>query len=173
MLIVQCTQKLLRLLELPLREPPTIPDNTLLGVWYANIITFKRFDFLFFVNDPTLYAVISYLPKKVYSGQIAKLLKENLATALIEDGVIAKNIQCLLDEYEQTVFAKTTSRSLLGHLNDLKINMLACVERDIAEYGKSNLQKIQRLLNRIPQRKLGWGFAVEAMLEKVQPGQIT
>lgn len=83
--------------------------------------------------------------------------------SLAFDGIDQKRIQRLLDEHDQGVFVKTTSRSMLGSMNDLTNIFLIHMDSDIADYNQIDLHKIQTALNRIPQRKIGWMFSVEAM----------
>jgi hypothetical protein len=163
MLYFHCTQKLLRALDLPIQAPPNESGNSPLEVWYANIIVFNNILFLLFVNDPTLYTVVLHFPGIPNSAQVLKTFRENLATSLTSDGINQHIIQHLLENHEQGVFLKTTSRSMLGSMNDLMDIFLFHIERDVADCNQIDLHKIQSALNRMPQRKIDWQFSVDAM----------
>ncbi len=163
MLYFHCTQKLFRALDLSIQAPPKGSVSSPLGVWYANIIYFYNMVFLIFVNEPTLYTVVLPISGIVNSAQVFIIFRENLAMSLASDGIDQKRIQRLLDEHDQGVFVKTTNRSMLGSMNDLTNIFLIHMDSDIADYNQIDLHKIQTTLNRIPQRKIGWMFSVEAM----------
>jgi hypothetical protein len=115
------------------------------------------------VNDPTLYTVVLHFPGIPNSAQVLKTFRENLATSLASDGMNQHIIQHLLENHEQGVFLKTTSRSMLGSMNDLMDIFLFHIERDVADFNQIDLHKIQSALNRMPQRKIDWQFSVDAM----------
>jgi hypothetical protein len=168
MLYFHCTQKLLRALDLPIHAPPKESGGSPLGVWYANIINFNNMIFLFFVNDPTLYTVVLHFSGIANSAQVFKTFRENLATSLASDGINQRRIQHLLDDHQQGVFVKTTSRSMIGSMNDLIDIFLFHIDRNVADHNQIDLHKIQYALNRMPQRKIDWGFSVDAMHGSLQ-----
>jgi len=168
MLYFHCTQKLLRALDLPIQAAPKEPGSSPMGVWYANIIVFNKMLFLIFVNDPTLYTVLLHFSYIANSAQVFETFRDNLAMSLTSDGINQQRIQHLLDDHEQGVFVKTTSRSMIGSMNDLMDIFLFHIDRDVADYNQIDLQKIQCALNRMPQRKIDWRFSVDAMHGSLQ-----
>jgi len=163
MFYFHCTQKLLGALDLPIQAPPEGSGSSPLMDWYANIILYYDVIFLLFVNDPTLYTVVLHFAGMPNSVQVFKTFKEDLNSSLASDGVCQQRIQRFLDDHEQGVFVKTTSRSMLGSMNDLMDIFLFHVDRDVADHNQIDLHKIQDALNRIPQRKIDWGFSVDLM----------
>jgi hypothetical protein len=91
-----------------------------------------------------------------------------LFIALVADGVSEKTALSRIDDLDPTIFTKTTSRSMLGSMNDMIYNLHFYIKRDIEVSGVIDLLDIQQRLNRIPQRKIGWKYAVEAMRENLQ-----
>ena len=165
MLQIQCTQKTFKLFGLAPDHLPETQNETVLGIWYANIITFWDNDFLLFVNDPTLYAVPIHIPDVSSQTNINTLFKDNLFYFLLSDEVDESIAQAKIAELEPTIFTKTTSRGILGTMNNLKQIIYIYMEREMEDSGSINMRKIQNLLNRIPQRTIGWKYAVEAMRE--------
>jgi len=165
MLQIQCTQKMFKLFEFTPDEIPDKPNKSILGVWYANIITFWNNDFLLFVNNPTLYAVPIHIAAGSPQINIEVLFKDNLSYFLIADELNEQITDAKLAELEPTIFTKTTSRAILGTMNNLKQIMYVYIEREVEDSGSINMLKIQQLLNRIPQRTIGWKYAVEAIRE--------
>jgi len=172
MLYFHCTQKLLRALNLPIQAPPERSGSSSLGVWYANIIVFKNMQFLLFVNTPTLYTVVFHFSGIANSAQVFKTFRDHLAASLTSDGINQQSIQQFLDDHEQGVFIKTTSRSMIGSMNDLINIFLFHIDRNVADYNEIDLHKIQYALNRMPQRKIDWKFSVEAMEGSLQSRKV-
>jgi hypothetical protein len=167
MLFFHCTKKLLQALDLPVLAQPEEPGDLPLGIWYVNIFIEFKTVFLLFVNDPTLYTVVLHFSGMPNATKVVNSFRENLAMSLASDGVDQRIIQYLLQEHAQAAFVKTTSRSMLGSMNDLIYLFLFHLEDDIAEHNPIDLHKIQSVLNHMPQRKIGWRFSVEAMRESL------
>jgi len=163
MLHIQCTRNLFRYLGLAPQPLPEEPNDTPLGTWYANIIGFDDLDFLLFVNDPTLFAIVLLLPDPVSASDIATLFMGKLFITLVGEGVVEPLARSLLDAYEPVRLTKTSSRSMLGSMNDLTQNLLAYIDYDLTRFGLIDLPALQKRLNRIPQRKLNWEYAVDVM----------
>ena len=166
MLLLQCTRKVSRVFGLELQPLPDNPGETGLGVWYVNYTELFGGDFLLFVNDPTLYALPIYIQDREQQRDIGEEFRRHIFYALVADGIKEHLVREKLAEYEPTIYTKTNSRRMLGHMNDLMRSMSVYVERDVYDgSGVVNMLSIQQLLNRIPQRAIGWGYAVEAMKE--------
>jgi hypothetical protein len=168
MLFFHCTKKLLQALDLPVSAQPEESDDLPLGVWYANIFVEYNTVFLLFVNDPTLYTVVLHFSGMPNATQVVNNFRENLVMSLASDGVDHRIIQRLLKEHVEAVFVKTTSRSMLGSMNDLIYLFLFHLEDDNAKHNPIDLHKIESAVNQMPQRKIGWRFSVEAMRERLQ-----
>ncbi len=149
-----------------MQEIPGKPNKTVFGVWYVNSARFFRRDFVLFVNDPTLYSIPIYIQDKEQRKDIVREFKKNLYYGLVADGISEYQVKEKLAEYEPLIYTKTSNRSILGHMNDLMQNMYSYIEREIHRTGDVvSMLSIQPLLNRIPQRTIGWKCAVEAMRE--------
>ena len=168
MFYFHCTQKLLKVLDLPIQQLPKEPDSSPMLVWYANIIEINNLVLLLFVNDPTLYTVILPFPGRPDSAQVSKIFINNLTKSLFSDGITQPRIQRLLDELQNSVFIKTTSRSMIGSMNDLIDICRIFINQATVDKNKIHLYEIQNDLNRMPQRKIGWKYSVDAMRESIQ-----
>jgi hypothetical protein len=165
MLQIQCTQRLQKYIGITPQPLPTIPNTTPLGVWYANLIYYEGADFLLFANHPSLYSVLVYISESNQDFDIFQLFMEMLVRNLILDGVDELTIRRIVSGYEPAILTKTANRSMLGSMNDLKHIMLANMDRQLERFNQIELSEVEYYLNRIPQRKLDWGFAVEVMRE--------
>ena len=168
MLQIQCTQKALKAFGIIPNEIPEMPNQTVLGVWHVNLITLWENKFLFFINNPTLYAVPIHVPAPRPKINIGTLFKENLSYFLKADKVNDSVLQGKIAKLEPIIFTKTTGRGILGTMNNLKQIMDIYMEREIENSNLVNMLEVQQKLNRIPQRPIGWKYAVEAMREQLQ-----
>jgi hypothetical protein len=57
---------------------------------------------------------------------------------------------------------------MIGSMNDLIDIFLFHIDRNVADHNQIDLHKIQYALNRMPQRKIDWGFSVDAMHGSLQ-----
>ena len=113
MVIIRCTQKLLRRIE------PTTPtarsSTTRLGDWYANLLGVGRQRLVICVSERGRLPVL--LPARDVKN-LSQHLPTSLGSVLAGLGLPASNIKAELAEMQEATFASTASRSLLGSVND-------------------------------------------------------
>lgn len=168
MLQLQCTQKTFKFMGRKPQNLPEEPNETPLGVWYAKAIDIGGMDYLIFVNDPTLYAVLVNYLYTIMGISIEALFKDQLFAVLTADGVSEMTARTKIEALDPTIFTKTSSRSILGTMNDLVYNLSVCIRLDYEASSLFDLVDIQKKLNRIPHRYPEWGFADEKMREVLQ-----
>ena len=167
MLQIQCTQKVFKSFGIVPDEIPKNLNQTLLDVWSVNLITLWENYFLFFINNPTLYVVPIHVHGSISEINIGTLFNENLGYFLKADGENDSIVQGKIAELEPVIYTKTTGRGTLGTMNNLKQIMDVYMGREIEKSSSVNMLEIQQKLNRIPQRPIGWKYAVEAMREQL------
>lgn len=168
MLQIQCTQKVFKLYKIQLQDIPVEHISTKFGVWYVNSFILFRKSFLLFVNDPTLYSVPIYISGSKRRINLEKKFKENLFYALLDDGISEQEVSKKIAEFGEAIYTKTTSRSILGCMNDLMQIMYYRAESELENAGVIRMRKIQNSINRVPQRTIGWEFAVDTMRESFE-----
>ena len=124
MLVLRCTQKILKRIGSPIADPPA--STTALGDWYAQPLAVGHRRYVLLVSG------LSRLPV-LMPGRDVKHLATHfpaaLARVLAGLGVPEEVIDRELAEAGEIVIAKTASRSLLGTLNDF-LHMLRGQLRD-------------------------------------------
>ena len=113
MLVLRCTQKLLKRIGPPIADPPA--STTALGDWYAQPLAIGHQRHVLLVSERSRLPVL--MP-----GRDVRHLAAHFPAALVRvleglgapEEVIARE----LAEAGEIVIAKTASRSLLGTLND-------------------------------------------------------
>src|SRR5438445_6825987 len=113
MVILRCTQRLLRRLhQTPTENPPA--SSTTLGDWYGNIVWTHRKPLVLAVSSRTL------LPVLVPAGDAQSLgrrLAATLGDVLQALGILTLQVEQEQRHMSQIAFARTVSRQVLGTMN--------------------------------------------------------
>lgn len=159
MALIQCTKKLLD-------ELPAAADidhkPTLLGNWHANMIRIERRKCVLFTHDETLFSL--FVPKltKPHFQNLTAVFLDNLTLSLKSEG-LDQYIDRIVAEYtDNLTFTKTSSRSVLGSMNDF----VNCMYFMIPRFGgieELDPLEINRNINRIPLTKKLFHNAVRGL----------
>ncbi len=149
MVTLRCTRKLLDFLAIkPVSEP--IPSTGRLGDWYANLVPTDASDLIVFVSERSLVTVAIPAREAENLDSQFRARVQNLLAML---GVSIENIRSEIGHSQQVRFAKTSSRSVLGSMNDIASNYQFMAEGggesgylslSDAEYELSNMPSIAR-----------------------------
>jgi hypothetical protein len=136
--------------------PKVDADEILLREWYANQFYAGHMKYIITTNAKTLYSVISAGRGITNTGLYFKKIFDDIKSQMDFDEVVTEqNMKCY-DAPEQIIISSTTSRSILGSMNDLIYQakcMLPLIEiRDCA-----------RRLNETPMEIFGWKNPKEVM----------
>lgn len=112
MYTVRGTKKLLERVGRPMADPP--PSTTVLGDWYANVLSWRPHVALF-VNATTFVPVL--IPLAPTSGVVTRF-PVVMAKVLGALGVDPRFLESESTEMSSVVLAKTASRQVLGVMNE-------------------------------------------------------
>lgn len=165
---LRCTRKLLSVIGCPqsAETAEARPAPTRLGDWYANLLVIARQRALLFTNESTLYSFAVLGVRKATLTHLTKVFIEHLALNLADDGIPADVIQGVTGEYHHLEIAATASRHVVGSMN----NVAALLERYVHDAGGVTggaVRTINRQLNRMPHKPLGWAYAVERLQQRL------
>jgi hypothetical protein len=171
MLTLRCTQKLLaRGLKIGsgVEQPPT----TLLGDWYANVLTRKPQHLVLCISERTLLPVI--LPAKD-ARSLPQRLSDAVCVVLGHLGIESTAIERERAEMGTVQVGRTASRSVLGSLNDfmfqLQVGLDVGSERSLVEQSLWLAETPCKPLEYAsPDRATQALFASSAILAKVGHG---
>ena len=152
MLVLRCTQTLLKRVGPPIADPPA--STTALGDWYAQPLAVGHQRYVLLVSERSRLPVL--LPArdvKHLAAHFPAALSRVLAGLEVPEDIIARE----LAEAGEIVIARTASRSLLGTLNDFS-HMLRWQLRDEPD---PNLTMEAVRLSDTPVRPLGPGWPEE------------
>jgi hypothetical protein len=165
MQILHCTKKLLNELEASPSESMA-PDHSsgFLGPWHANLIRIERRKCLLLTNDRTLYSVLIPGVKKNDLDNFRELFVLHLKMNLEKEGFGPADVYKALEEYGEIAIAPTTSRSVLGSMNDLADQADFLVRR-AGGLEKGDILAINMMLNRIPMGAIKYYYAIDKVYE--------
>lgn len=148
MQLIRCTAKLLK----ELKQDPVAnvkPIRDVMGSWHANLLRIERRKCVLVTNDKTLYTIFIPGLKKQEFIDFDEVFRQHLFKNLLHEELLQNRIEAVLDELGTIRFARTDNRSVLGSMNDLKIQL----EFHIASRGGlacTPLYELNARLNRTP-----------------------
>jgi len=145
--IIRCTAKLLTELK---TKPTNGPSQSSAWCdWHANLLWVDRKKCVLFTNNQTLYSFFLPSMKKPILENFEEVFRLGLFKSLMTEGFADPQVEYMLREHQQIVIAKTNSRSILGSMNDLALQIKSMI---YATGGLANadLPEINRQLNRTP-----------------------
>lgn len=148
----------------PEPEASVTDDATGLGNWYVNMFTVDRRRTLIFVNEPTLMSFVEYGLKRSKYSDLRPAFLHGVEQLLQMEDVPAHRIVPIVNEYAGIQYANTDSPSVLGSMNALVEHYRYSIQ-DQGGFSHCDLYRSIYYANRIPQKKLGWRFSVEALQE--------
>ena len=157
---LRCTRKLLQRIKGEHFER-SVPTTTALGDWYANVIPVPFGELLLFVNERSLLMAAIPGEDVRYILPQLRLRVENL---LKRFNVPNHLVIAELRNMDNVQITKTSSRSVLGSMNDIAFNLQIMVEYD--ETGTiQNLGELELKLNSMPHKPLDYGFSIDIALK--------
>jgi len=165
---LKCTlkvQKFLRLRPENLNEVKS-PDS-LLGHWYVNLFFVDRRKTLLFMSERTLLSFIMFGARKDHVKTFPEIFLRGVDQLLSMEGFSIEAINKVFSGYEVIEYTPTSSRKLLGNMNDL---MDMYKHSIIYEGGLKNcdLWSVISKINRTPQRNLGWSRPIDVTSELLE-----
>ncbi|MDA0740239.1 MAG: hypothetical protein O2999_15115 [Nitrospirae bacterium] len=161
MQFIRCTGKLLK--EAGFKPNAFQRDESrfsFLGQWHANLIYIDGRKSVIFVNDRTLF---NFIAPDINRAQIRELPKlfESCLSCVISSEAFPENVKYrILGEYEDIGLAKSSSRSVLGALNNLAFHY----KNSILNAGGVHSWKIPDIIhqmNRMPMQPIKYQFPIE------------
>jgi hypothetical protein len=161
MVIIKCTAKLLR----ELRTKPAIEPNQSPGLWqwHANLLRIERTNCVLFTNDWTLYSFLVIMKKRPQQADFAEMFRLGLFKSLMNEGLAEPRIKYILSDHGHVVIANTSSRSVLGSMNDLAFQITSMIQAK-GGLAVADLTEINRNLNRVPMKAIKYQFSIDELM---------
>ena len=160
-LLVRCTAKLLREIR---TVGDVIESDGPLGSWYANLLRIDRRKCVLFTHSETLFSVLALAVRKPRISSLDSLLLEHLSVTLSAEGLGDWAAANILRLRRGAKLARTTSRSVLGSMNDL------ARQAEVAIYAQggvlaSDSVALAHHLNRTPMGGIGMRYPIDEFRE--------
>ncbi|MGB2823533.1 MAG: hypothetical protein WBF17_21315 [Phycisphaerae bacterium] len=165
MLLLRCTHKVLKLFNQRPRQVEVCAAETGLGEWYVNFTSTGRDGFFLFVNAKSLYTLVVDARSVASVDDLVQRMLRRLFLHMAELLVAREGLEKVAKEYGHVLVAKTASRSVLGSMNDLGNHLYWNMGQQMEEAGRLDIRAIEEELNAIPQRPIGWRFALDRFAE--------
>lgn len=160
--LIQCTKKLL------VKVPDRLFDPAMDGErWHANFLRVDRHQCVLFTHDASLYSVFVPGMKKPEFEHLDEVFGQRLFKVMAWDGFPPTHIEVMLDALRVIRCTRSSNRSVLGSMNDLRFH----VEVEVGYHGglaNVDMAKLHHRLNRIPMGAIGYQFAVERFHEHIK-----
>jgi len=158
-LLIHCTQKLLAEIPGGLIDPTASGES-----WHANLLRIDRRKCALFTHDATLYSVFVPGLKKPEFEKLDEVFGQRLFKALLWDEFPQIQIERMLEACRTIRFARSSNRSVLGSMNDIRFHVEVNVEHD-GGLANIDLADLHHRLNRIPFGAVGYRYPVEVLRE--------
>lgn len=159
---IHCTQKLLAEIPARLIDPSASGES-----WHANLLRIDRRKCVLFTHDATLYSVFTPGLKKAEFERLGEVFGQRLFKALLWNEFTQTQIERMLEACRVIRFSRSSNRSVLGTMNDIRFHIKLHVEND-GGLASVDLVQLHHRLNRIPFSALGYGYPVERLQEYLE-----
>ena len=165
MLQLRCTAKAQKELGIKPNELMEVKQgDSLLGDWYINIFTVDRRKTFIFVNEKTLLSFVIFGIKRSNVEKTPEIFLQGLEQLLTIECVELEAINRGFVDYDSYEFTKTTSRKILGNMNDL-VDLYKHFVLCGGGFKYTDVGEVILRINRTPQRNLGWLNSIETVRE--------
>lgn len=166
MLAIQCTKKLKVELKIDIPKEISVTLDPFYS-WHSHLFMLNRRKCAIVMNNLTRYNFIMMgLRKenfKEYDQMVIAAIKENL----LDEGASKEQVDKYVENYDSAVYLPTSDRSIISQMNE----MIRVVEHwhsmEKYEGVESNVNEINRKLNRFVMLKLPKSYSGETMLEEL------
>lgn len=128
--------------DIDISEYPPI-DN-----YHCNLLKFGRENVILITNDETLYSFIIFGLKSKDFKNIEEVIRESVFKLMIDGGFPQHQFEKILSSMEKFNYTKTSNRSVISSMNDMKKHIEVWLDRDGYE--------INQKINDIPFKKNGY-----------------
>lgn len=161
-MIVRATAKLRDALELPVGVEPelTVAGET----WYANLVKISRWRWLLLMHESTLFPAVIPGVRAADLRRFPELVRGGTEGAIADVGL--QPASWALDPGELSV-APAADRSMLGFLNQMKVEIEYALWRTGANPEDVDVPRIHRQLAETPRRRQGtYVFAADLVRQR-------
>lgn len=166
MLAIQCTKKLKDELKIDILKEISVTLDTFYS-WHSHLFMLNRRKCAIVMNNLTRYNFIMMgLRKenfKAYDQTVVATIKENL----LAEGAPKEQVDKYIENCDSAVYLPTSDRSIISQINEIIRVVEHWNSMDKYKVVESNVNEINRKLNRFVMLKLPKSYSGEMMLEEL------
>jgi len=155
---LQLTKKLSDKLKVDLVEIDTTKYNDIEN-YHCNLLKFGRDNCVLITNDKTLFSFFIYGLKAVDFKDFKESISQPIFKILMELGFSQSQFEKVLLSLENIQYSKTSNRSVISSMNDMKNQIEAYL------YSGDNIYELHRKLNTTPYKYVGYKYPVNLFKE--------
>lgn len=144
---LQCTKNLIDKIN-PTMSSIDVSDYPNIDNYHCNLLTFGRENVLLITNDSTLYSFVILGLKSKDFKNIEEIIRQSVFKMMIESGFPQNQFEKILLSMESFNYTKTSNKSVISSMNDMKKHICVWLDRDDYE--------INSKINDIPFKKNGY-----------------
>jgi hypothetical protein len=138
-------------------------DKELLFSWHAHLFLVNRRKCVFVMNNMTRYNFVMYGLKRADFDQFNERLVKEMEKNLQADQIDEIHVQKYINKCKQISYARTSDRSIISQMNEMILIAKLEMEEDRQTGIETNLDELNRFLNRFAMLKLPEVYSVDAM----------
>ncbi len=164
-MIIRCTQKLLAELKNKSTEGESVKDP--FWGWHAKIFHIERRKCVLITNDTTLFTIFIPALRKSESESFHFVFGQHLFKNLLHENIPQRQIEAILSECENIKYQKTNNRSVLGSMNDQKIQLEYIIWTE-GGLGRTDIYELNHELNRNLLSAVNHRHPIEMLKDKLK-----
>jgi hypothetical protein len=123
--------------------------------YHCNVLKFGRDNCVLITNNKTLFSFFLYGIKATDFKHFEEVISESIFKILVDIGFPQYQFEKVLDSLQTIQYAKTSDKSVLSSMNDMKQHIKGCLLRG------DTILEINQKINKIPYKRNGYKSSVE------------
>jgi hypothetical protein len=167
MTLLRCTKKLRNEMGLSPMDLSGQQHESPLGDWYAHLFFQDRKKCLLFAAEKTLLTFLVTDVKRDQIRQLDVLFRDGLFRLLLDEGFQPTQANPIFDACRTIEYVATADRSMTGSVNELVKDAQFWLGQ-LGGPATADITALNRKLNRIPMKRIGYGQAIEATCKTLE-----
>lgn len=146
-MLIALTKKLADTMKITLSDPAQHKRNSFYE-WHANLFLFDRRKGVILMNNRTRYCVVLYGLKAEHFKKFASIALSAIEQTFLAEGFSEDAVRPYIEKCGDVVYTKTYDRSILGHINEMHLQLSWKIEEHLPN-AELNLVQLNRWLGHI------------------------
>lgn len=167
MIAIQCTKKLINELKINIAKDDFLPSVPLYS-WHSHLFLFNRKKCVIVMNNLTRFNFIVTGLKRADFVKYDQIVMSAIAENLFAEGASKDTVDKYMQHCSPAIYRTTSERSIISQMNEMIMFAEHCMSLDKYDGIETNIQKLNRKLNRFVMLKLPKCYSGERMLEELE-----